>query len=185
MKPVSAMSVGELAAYVAEHLRSLGFDVLLSGGACVTLYSRGEYVSMDLDFVPMGLAARRRLREALADIGFTEKGRCFVHPETDFFLDFPAGPPAVGRQPVRETRTMEFSTGTLRLLSPTDCVKDRLANYYYFGDRQCLHQAVLVIQAQDVDLDDVEHWSVAEGRQEAFEAIEDNLRRAAEDGKKA
>jgi hypothetical protein len=178
MKSVSEMTVGELAAYVAEHLRSRGFDVLLSGGACVTLYSRGKYVSMDLDFVPTVLISRRRLRETLAEIGFVEKGRCFAHPETDFFLDFPAGPPAVGKQPMQETRTLEFSTGTLRLLSPTDCVKDRLANYYYFGDRQCLHQALMVVQAEEVDLDEVERWSAEESQQEAYERIEDDLRRA-------
>jgi len=178
VKPISKMSVGELAAYVTSHLQKHGFDVVLSGGACVTLYSRGEYVSMDLDFVIMGFAARRRLRKALSKIGFIEKGRYFAHPETDFFLDFPAGPPAIGKQPVREPRTLEFATGILRLLSPTDCVKDRLANYYYFHDRQCLHQALLVIQVEEVDLHEVARWSAEEGQQKAYARIKDSLRRA-------
>jgi len=184
MKPVSRMTVGELAAYVAGHLGERGLPVVLSGGACVTIYSRGEYVSMDLDFVPTGLTARRRLREALAEIGFTPRGRCFAHPDTDHFLDFPAGLPALGRQPVREPRTLEFPTGTLRLLSPTDCVKDRLANYYYFADRQCLHQALLVVRSENVDLDEVEQWSLDENQMKAFEAIKDDLHRAKGEDKK-
>ena len=34
--------------------------------------------------------------------------------------------------------------GSFRLLSPTDCVKDRLANFYHFEDGQCLEQAPMV-----------------------------------------
>jgi len=183
MKAIRDMTVGELAAYVAGHLGGRGFDVVLSGGACVMLYSRGDYVSMDLDFVRTGVGAGRRLREALAEIGFAEKGRCFAHPETDFLLDFPGGPLAVGRQPVEAVRTLEFPTGTLRLLSPTDCVKDRLANYFHFGDRQCLHQAMLVTRAEAVDLDDVARWSAAEGKREAFEQVRDALRGARAPGR--
>jgi len=67
----------------------------------------------------------------------------------------------------------------LRLLSPTDCVKDRLAAYYYHHDRQCLEQACLVVKYSDVDLAEVERWSVHEGEKVKFSEIRDRLRTAA------
>ncbi|MRR33142.1 hypothetical protein EG829_00380 [bacterium] len=68
-----------------------------------------------------------------------------------FFVEFPAGPLAIGDEPVREIAHHEFPTGTLRLLSPTDCVKDRLPHYYPWKDRQCLDQAVIMITSGDSD----------------------------------
>ncbi|KPK46218.1 MAG: hypothetical protein AMK72_10070 [Planctomycetes bacterium SM23_25] len=178
MKQIAEMSVGELAAYVATCLEAKGFRVVLSGGACVTLYSRNEYVSFDLDFIREGVVRVYELRPALEEIGFVKEGRHFRHPQTRLFLDFPGGPLAVGGQPVGRICTMSFSTGVLRLLSPTDCVKDRLANYYYHGDRQSLEQALLVAKTTPVDLGEIERWSAAEGMAEAFQKIKDPFLRA-------
>lgn len=47
MKPLGEMTAGELAAYVATHLGARGITVVLSGGACVTIYSEGRYVSCE------------------------------------------------------------------------------------------------------------------------------------------
>jgi hypothetical protein len=62
-----------------------------------------------------------------------------------------------------------LSTGVLRLLSPTDCVKDRLAAWFHWEDRQALGQAVLVAEAQPVDRADLRRWAKAEGKSQAFE----------------
>ncbi len=45
------------------------------------------------------------------------------------FVEFPPGPLAVGVEPVKQVNELKFSTGMLRIISPTDCVKDRLAGY--------------------------------------------------------
>jgi hypothetical protein len=153
------MAVGELAAWVATHLAARGIDVVLSGGAVVAIYSKGRYVSLDMDFIEQSLGTRRKLRAALAEIGWTERNRYFVHPDTEYFLEFPAGPLSVGDEPVADIHQLRFRTGTLRLLSPTDCVKDRLAAYYHWKDQQSLAQAVLVAQSNPVDLGEVERWS--------------------------
>jgi hypothetical protein len=42
-------------------------------------------------------------------------------------------------------------------------VKDRLAAWFHWNDRQSLSQAVLVAKSQPVDLDDVRAWASAEG----------------------
>jgi hypothetical protein len=41
---------------------------------------------------------------------------------------------------------------------------DRLAAFYHWKDRQGLDQALMVARRQPVDLEDVERWSVAEGK---------------------
>ena len=169
MKGIDEMSVGELAAFVCSHLESCGIHVVLSGGSCVSIYVSGRYVSMDLDFIERLHTTRRQLKQALAKIGFAEENRYFVHPETEFFLEFPAGPLAVGGEPVKAIEEIRLDTGTLKLLSPTDCIKDRLAAFYHWNDRQCLQQAVWVARARKIDWDEIERWSRKEGEEGKFE----------------
>jgi hypothetical protein len=84
---------------------------------------------------------------------------------------------SVGSQKVQEIKTREYDTGTLKLLSPTDCVKDRLAAYYHWGDRQSLVQAVMVVQDHQVDLDEIARWSKGEGKEDEYRKIEARLRK--------
>lgn len=173
------MSLPELAAFVCAHLRSRGIMAVLSGGACVSIYTDNRYQSFDLDFVETVPSSRKRIGPALLEIGFVEKDRYFKHPDTDFIIEFPAGPLAVGSEPVRHIEEMEFPTGSLVLLSPTDCVKDRLAAFYHWNDRQCLEQAVLVIEAKKIDLREIRRWSAAENKLAEYEAIRGTLAKAA------
>lgn len=179
MIPIRKMSRADLAAFVQEHLRERGIDVVLSGGACVSIYSNEKYVSMDLDMVHIGLTPPKRsmIREAMRELEFTEDGRYFKHSDTELFIEFPKGPPAVGDEPVKDIHERRQSTGILKIISPTDCVKDRLAWYYHDNDRQCLEQAVLVAQENQIDLDEIERWSVREGKGAVFEQILDRLRK--------
>jgi len=172
VKPVSKMSLGELAAYVSSHLRECGIEVVLSGGSCVTIYSHGKYVSKDLGFIDTRFATQREIKEAMSAIGFVPEDRYFKHPDTDFLVEFPSGPPAVGKEPIGTINKIEFSTGVLWILSPTDCVKDRLAAYYHWNDLQSLEQAVLVAQSNPVDRNEIKRWSRAEGMSDAFAGIE-------------
>jgi hypothetical protein len=108
-------------------------------------------------------------------LGFQEKDRYFIHPDTHFFVEFPAGPLAIGDEPVFEVAQIEFATGVLRLLSPTDCVKDRLSHYFHWKDRQCLDQAVMVATGTEIDLEEIERWSRHEGIDLEFEQIREML----------
>ena len=111
----------------------------------------------------------------MAEIGFEEDGRYFKHSDTEFFIEFPPGPLTVGDEPVREVIEKRFSTGRLRIISPTDCVKDRLAAYYHWGDRQCLAQAQLVARGHTIDIGEIERWSIGEGKFDEFEHIKDQF----------
>ncbi|MGB8990838.1 MAG: hypothetical protein WCD80_02170 [Desulfobaccales bacterium] len=171
MKPIRDMSIGELAAFISSHLKHNGIDVVLSGGSCVSIYTENKYASLDLDFIEFGSVGRRKLKRILREIGFSEKDKYFINPETSIFLEFPSGPLSIGEEPIREIDTLKFPTGELRIISPTDCVKDRLAAYYHWGDRQSLEQAVLVAKNNKIDLNELERWSSVEGKLFVFQEI--------------
>jgi hypothetical protein len=162
------MSVEELAATVCEALRREGITVTLTGGACVAIWSNGKYASHDLDFIEEGPVPRRKLTQVLAALGFNPAGRHFVHADTPLFIEFPAGPLMVGNQRVERVSERDTPVGKVRLLSPTDCIKDRLAAFFHWNDRQALEQAVLVATAQGFNLSDVRRWSQSEGFEAKF-----------------
>jgi len=176
MKPMGTMSAEEVAGLVCEALQKAGVTVTLTGGACVAIWSQGKYVSNDLDFIEEGPIPPQRVRRVMETLGFQKKGRHFVHPKTEFFVEFPTGPLMVGNERVNRVTERKTRAGSLRLLSPTDCVKDRLAAFFHWNDRQALEQASLVGQAQPVDLETIRSWSVAEGNEEKFRVFEQRLR---------
>jgi len=175
MKPVRNMSQGELGAFVQSHLSRKGVEVVLSGGAAVAIYSNGKYVSRDLDLINIHAVNRRKIRDAMLEIGFSEEGRYFRHSDSSFFIEFPPGPLAIGEEPVKQVVEKKLSTGVLKIISPTDCVKDRLSAYYHWNDQQSLQQASLVAQQNRINLHEIERWSMAEGKLGEFERIKGKL----------
>ena len=169
MKQIRNMSQAELAAYVQDALQVEDIKVVLSGGSAVSFYSSNKYVSKDLDLINASFSKRNKIKSVMEKIGFKEKGRYFINPETQFFVEFPDGPLSVGDEPVKEVSEFELATGTLRVVSPTDCVKDRLCAFYFWNDQQGLAQAVLVAESQKVDLKEIKRWSKAEGKEKEYE----------------
>jgi len=153
--------IAELAACVSSELRARGVDVVLSGGAAVSIYSDNAYESYDLDFVPVGLA--RKVDGAMCALGFAKRGRHWVHSLTPYWVDFPPGPVGVGREIIHEFAEIENAGGVLRILRPTECVMDRLTWVIHGGDPQCLEQAVAVARRHAIDRDRIERWAEAEG----------------------
>jgi hypothetical protein len=175
MKSIDRMSQAELAAYVHEHLKNSGLYVVLSGGAAVGIYSNGEYVSKDIDFVNAGFAARDKIEKSMEELGFSPFGRHFEHPNSEHIVEFPPGPLQFGDGRVKDISELEFDTGILQIISPTDCIKDRLAHYYHWGDRQCLKQAILVASKHKINLIEVQKWSKSEGKLDEFKKIKNDL----------
>jgi hypothetical protein len=169
VKQIKNMSQVELAAYVQDSLQEEKINVVLSGGSAVSFYSSDKYVSKDLDLINANFAKRSKIKVVMEKIGFQEQGRYFVNPDIKFFVEFPDGPLSVGEEPVKEVSEFKLTTGTLRVVSPTDCVKDRLCAYYFWNDQQGLAQAVLVAESQNVDLKEVKRWSKAEGKEREYE----------------
>jgi hypothetical protein len=175
MKQIKSMTQAEVAAYIHTHLQKKGINVVLSGGAAVAIYSSNKYVSRDIDLVIVSMVDRRKIKKAMEEIGFRLMGRSFEYPGTEFIVEFPSGPLAVGEEPVREIIEIEYETGILRVISPTECVKDRLAAYYHWGDQQCLSQALLVARSNRIAIDEIKRWSALEGMEEKYAIFSDML----------
>ncbi len=172
MIPVGEMTPSELAAYVAEALREAGIEIVLTGGMCASIHADNRFGSLDLDFVDVGYNTTNRIKRAMARIGFSPRSstRYYEHPDTNITVEFPSPPLMVGDQRVEieDTIAMETRAGVFRLLSPTDCIKDRLSAYYYHRDYQCLEQALLVAQSHPVDWPSLEQWHKDEGALDKF-----------------
>jgi hypothetical protein len=179
MKSIAKMSMEELAAYVCTALEKEGIETVLSGGCCVDIYSKGKYTSDDIDLIDRFNGGHRRIREIMESIGFQESKirRYFVHNKTPYFIEFPRGPLGVGDAPVKEIATRKTETGILKLLTPTDCIKDRLAAYFHWGDLQSLEQAVWVAQENEHDLEAIKEWSDKEGKLKEFEVFVEKIER--------
>jgi hypothetical protein len=175
MKPISKMTRTELAGFISLAFEKQGIDIVLSGGSCVSIYSKDKYVSMDLDFVNTGFTKRTRIKNVMNTLGFREHNRYFRHADTQLIVEFPPGPLGVGEEPVKEIKEIRTETGKLRIISPTDCVKDRLAWYYYDNDIECLKQAILVAKHQKIDLEEIERWSKVENNFKLFKEIRKKL----------
>jgi len=70
---------------------------------------------------------------------------------------------------------LKFDTGKLYLLTPTDCVKDRLAAYYFWNDLQALEQAKWVAERHEINIKEVQRWSQIENQMEKFLSIKNKL----------
>jgi hypothetical protein len=175
MKDMNQMNQAEVAAFVQSHLQTKGITVVLSGGAAVAIYSVNKYVSADIDLVDVNFASRKKIAAAMKEIGFCEQNRYFKHPDADHIVEFPPGPLSVGEEPVKRIIEMELPTGTLRLISPTDCVKDRLAAYYFWNDQQSLVQAILVAKNSRINLSEIKRWSLTTGNLIEFEIFRKRL----------
>lgn len=168
-------SIEELAGIVSAALEGAGISAVLSGGAVVSIYTDNEYESGDLDFISP--ASTNSIAKAIAILGFVQEGRMFSHPRTPLFVEFPAGPLAIGDRLIRPSEVAQKRTaaGTLRLLTPTQCVMDRLAAYFHWNDLQSLDQALMVASSQAVNLYRLEEWAEREGATEKLEIFKKKL----------
>lgn len=173
-----SLPLPDLAAVICDACKRSGIDIVLSGGACVSIYTKNKFESFDLDFVLLSHVGRKKIRCVLEALGFREDGRHYRHPDTPYIVEFLSPPLSVGEEPVREIREIRRGKMTLKLLSPTDCVKDRLAAFYHWNDRPSLDQAILVCKNTQVDLREVRRWSTNEGMRDKFELFARALAKA-------
>lgn len=167
----------ELWRYVAWHLEGEGISCVLVGGAVVSIYTDGAYQSGDLDLIA---GDRTRLPDALAKIGFKpSKSRYFKHPECEHLvLGFPKGPVELGEQyPVIPAEIL-VGGRVIKLLSPTDCVKDRMASFIHWKSKDAFNQALLVCKAQagKINMRDLAEWCDGEGASSAFKELASHLK---------
>lgn len=162
------MTVSEVAFEVGTVLAEASIEAILSGGGAATIYAPEAYQTRDLDFI---LMSRRASGLPILALGFrTIPGTgMYDHPDIPFTLEFPPGPLAVGDEVITSWEILRDGERTLSILTPTDCVRDRLAAAIHWRDRASLVQAAAVAKRQKIDLDRVRTWCVAKGGERTFE----------------
>jgi len=155
------ITIRELAGIISQAFQDNDMEAVLVGGACVSIYTQNKYQSYDLDFITY--ETRNKFSHILKNLGFQHDSRkYFTHPQCPFLIEFLAPPIAIGNEPVSELNSLKTKTGVIKLLSPTDCVKDRLATYFHWDDTQSLDQAVMVSKSQKIDLKNIKQWAKQE-----------------------
>jgi hypothetical protein len=159
-------SLADVCFEVAAALDHFSIEAVLTGGSAATVYAPEAYMSYDADFVLIKRPDRQRLRYALAEVGFVQAATAgmFSHPRTGFTIDFPNGPLAAGGDYIHEITTLERGDMRLCILTPTDCVRDRLAHFYHWNDYTALTAAVAVAKSHraDIGLESLGSWTERE-----------------------
>ncbi len=144
-------------------------DTVMVGGSVVSVYTKGVYQSGDIDLINLSYL-NKGIKSVLEKLGFIYKNGHFQHPECHhLFIEFVKGPIAIGKDYKIRPKKVKYKGQIIRILSPTDCIKDRLASYIYFSARECLDQALLVAKAQPFSLKDVEKWCTEEDGEKQFQ----------------
>ena len=121
MKIGSKTTLEELATVICTAMQVRGVQAVLVGGAVVSIWSNNVYRSRDLDFITT--ATHKLTDEVMAELGFRKgRGRHYIHPRTDWLVEFPAGPLALGKERITRWERKETAAGTIHLLGPTECV---------------------------------------------------------------
>ena len=171
------IGIKELAAIIARKLNEKGIDAILVGGACVSIYTKNKYLSGDLDFVSG--SSIKEISPVLAELGFERKSsRHFEKKNCPFFIEFISPPAAIGSEPIKGKNIIKTRLGNIILLTPTDSVKDRLAAYYHGNDPQALEQALMLVKAQKINLQEVKRWSEKEGHKEKYDFFLREMKRS-------
>jgi len=176
-KITAATSLQEIAVLVSEALEKVGIPAVLSGGGAVTQYSENEYMTTDLDFITV--ERNKIIAPVVAKLGFSPRGKEFHHPDSRFFLEFPPGPLSFGDRYVdsSEATTLKTRWGSLRIITPTHSVMDRLAWFAHGNDPQARIQAVMVARRQKVDWNEIYEWAANEGMdREVIDEIREEAR---------
>lgn len=145
MTDFSGITITELAAIIAGHLQQQGIDVVLVGGLAVEIYTHNLYLTKDIDMVNTNYQRPQTLHKAMAELGFSKQGRVYVNATTDITVEFPPGPLSVGNELIRTTTVAQMAHGSIPILRVEDVIKDRLAAFIHWGDKQSLVQATAIL----------------------------------------
>lgn len=132
-----------LSAFISTKLAS-GKLVLL-GGFAVGVYTRGQYITGDVDALcPTSVELKNKLRK----LGFEQVGRHLAYPDLNYMIEIPTG--WIGRRKVLPLRIAEYE---INLISPEDLIVDRLSAYKFWDSQTDFTQAAMVFAAQRERID--------------------------------
>lgn len=128
MSVFEAGTAEDVAFVVCTAMHRANVAVVLSGGGAATIYAPEAKQTDDLDFVLPFMLSSPKLA-TIDDLGFYETGSrgVYAHPETSFTIEFLLGPLAVLDEIITKWDIFQRGDQRLNIISPTDCVRDRLS----------------------------------------------------------
>ena len=166
----------ELWKFVAYHLAKVDIASVLVGGAVVSVYSKGLYRSGDVDLVTYE-HSHKELDRIMNQIGFKKNGMHYRHPECKhLYVQSVSGPLGIGDDHKIIPRTITVEGKEIRILTPTDCIRDRLSAYIHDRARACLTQAALVANTQAFSSTKIKTWLKKEGFESAYNELLDEMK---------
>jgi hypothetical protein len=171
------ITLKQLAAIIYEKLKEHNIDSILVGGACVSIYSQNRYQSYDLDYVTY--EDMKKVEKALNELDFQKKVRYFKNKDCEYYIEFVSPPVAIGNEPIKSYEYLQTPFGTIKMLTATDSIKDRLAAFYHWNDKQSLDQALIIYKAtsQKIDMNEIKRWSKNEGHMKNFKIFLESLKK--------
>lgn len=164
------LSLEETASYICSKLKEKGIKVVLSGGSCMEIYTHSNFSSMDIDFIASPSYTFKKIEELMLSLGFKKEKKYFKHVLNPNYIEFPSGPINLGNETPRKFNEIKTSIGTLTLLTPTDCIKDRLCAYIYHRGLECLNHAIAVADLNEIEEINLIEWAKLESK-EMIEAV--------------
>ncbi|MBE3590752.1 MAG: UbiD family decarboxylase [Firmicutes bacterium] len=154
------------AAAITELAAPLGLKPVVVGGSALEFYTRGSYLTMDIDLIVEGL---REIQSVLERLGFEKVGGAsFHHDKAMVVVDLPPEPLHGDPQ-----RVVEVDVGgrTAYIIGLEDILADRLRAAAYWRDESSKEWAVQLLAAYWDHLD----WSylgeLKEAEQPAFAEV--------------
>lgn len=114
-----------------------GSDVIVVGGSAIEIYTRGGYVSGDIDV----RAERAKVHRVLGQWGFKDHGKLWIRQDWQIAIDV-VGDRYTG-DPYRAT-TISTPYGPVRIAAVEDVFVKRLASAKHWGVREALDEADLL-----------------------------------------
>jgi Nucleotidyl transferase of unknown function (DUF2204) len=168
----SSTPIIELAAIVAQHLQQRGVDVVLVGGLAVEIYAENLYLTKDIDMVNTNYLRPSQLHKIMGELGFHKLGRVYVHATTVITVEFPPGPLAIGRNLIKNTTVVQVANGAIPILYAIDVVKDRIAAFIHWQDKQSLVQAMSIMLKHGLKPEELKIFCESEGDESSFTLLD-------------
>ena len=160
------LTLEETAAFVCTKLKEKNIDVVLSGGSCMEIYTKSNFSSLDIDFIPNPTVTSKQIENTMLELGFKKtESRYYKYHNNPNYIEFPTGPVSLGNDLTKKFAELKTHVGTLTLLTPTDCIKDRLCALVYHGGEECFNQAIAVAHLNIIDKKNLIDWARKENNE--------------------
>lgn len=165
------LSFRESVSHIFSALKEHDVDAVLIGEGAAALYSTAVEVENLALVIPVFHV--EFMENLLKKLSFRMgEVRHFTSSKSSFDIQFYSPPILLGDSRAGRCETITTRKAEITLLSPTDSVRDRLAQWYRWGNRRALEQALAVSRSQAVDFDLLASWSAKEGADKQFSEFE-------------